>query len=57
MKLEDRIEYLNDNIENEEIKKEALILKQKLHKKGIIFFLIGLIGNIIYFIVLITIYV
>jgi len=55
MKLEDKIEYLNDNIENEEIKKEALFLKQKLHKKGNIFFLVGLIGNIISFIVLVTI--
>ncbi len=37
MDIEARIEEINSNIDNDEIKKEAQILKEKLHKKALIY--------------------
>ena len=37
MDIEERIDEINSNLDNDEIKKEAIILKKKLHKKALIY--------------------
>ena len=43
MKLEDKLEYYLENMDNEEIKKEALSFATKLKKKGNILFILGIV--------------
>ena len=37
MDLEEKIDAINSNLDNDEIKKEAILLKNKLHKKSLIY--------------------
>ena len=54
MKLEDKIEYYNENLDNPEIKKEALLYSKKLKKIGNILFIIGIIFTTISFVTFVT---
>ena len=43
MKLEEKIEYYASNMEDDNIKSEAIIFAEKLRKKGVILMLLGII--------------
>ena len=54
MKLEEKIEYYNENLDNPDIRKEALLYSTKLKKIGNILFILGIIFTSISFITFIT---
>lgn len=54
MKLEDKIEYYNENLDNPEIKKEALLYSKKLKRIGNILFIFGIIFTTISFVTFVT---
>ena len=54
MKLEDKIEYYSDNLDNEAIRSEATVFASNLRRKGNILFYIGLIITISSLIAFIT---
>ncbi len=54
MKLEDKIEYYNENLDNPKIKKEALLYSKKLKRIGNILFIIGILFTTISFVTFVT---
>ena len=54
MKIEDKIEYYNENLDNPDIKKEAILYSKSLKKKGNILFILGIILTSISFVTFIT---
>ena len=54
MKIEDKIEYYNENLDNPDIKKEAILYSKSLKKKGNILFILCIILTSISFVTFIT---